>query len=873
VIDMRTLLSIVLALIATLACAEEPQPPALRLPSDARPTHYALTLTVVPGAQTAAGEIAIDVALASPHAVLWLNAEDLKVTHASVGDAATRVGMVTGHDQFLGLTFDPPLPAGSHRVELAFEAGQSGNSTRGIFTLQNDGAWYSMTQFEPTSARRAFPCFDEPGFKVPWDITLRVPAGQVALANTPAAGESPDGEGMKRVRFATTRPLPSYLVAFAVGPWEAVDAGRVGSSHTPMRIVVPRGHATEARFAARAYPQLFEELERWFGIAHPYPKLDQVAIPLTVGFAMENAGLITYGMPNVLAKPDAETAYFRHWSVSVAAHEMAHQWFGDLVTPAWWDDIWLNESFATWMADKVVDRWRPEYEHGAAGVEARAHAMAEDALSSARRIREPIVARGDIYNAFDAITYDKGATVLGMFERWIGPEPFRQGIRRYLEARADGTATLADFTAALSQASGRPVAPALSTFLDQNGVPRVAVELACERKQARLELTQSRYTPVGAVAAGGQRWQVPVCVRYESGGRAHEACTLLDGASTSLALGNGCPAYVFANAGGQGYYLADYRGDLLARLRAHQAALPAAERASLIHDLRELLRAGAVDPREALRWLRIGARAKERHVAMAAIDLAQFVRDDLVGDDERARFTAFVRATFGPRARKLGFAPVRGEDDDAQLLRRALVRFVGPDDPKLAAEARRLAHAWLADRKAVDPTMVDSVLAVAAQTGDSALLDAMRAELARTRDEVDRRNLMVALFSFADPALLRRSMGLLLDPAIDIRESLTALRFSIGPFRPQRTVTDFIATHFDALEARVERDRPGGWPGYAERLCTARERNDVEAFWRPRIERYAGGPRNLAQALESIDLCVQARAANASGVRAFLAAW
>ena len=235
-------------------------PPSLRLPSGARPTHYEVTLTVVPGEAKASGEIAIDVELERPHPVLWLNADEVVVSRASVNAAATKITILPPADQFLGLAFEPALPAGKHRLTLVFEAPQVRNATRGIFTLQSGGAWYSMTQFEALSARRAYPCFDEPSFKVPWRLTLRVPRELVAVSNTPVVSETDGGSGMKAVRFAETRPLPSYLIAFAVGPWQMVDLGRFGTNPTSMRIVVPRGRTADAAFASRAYPQIFERL-------------------------------------------------------------------------------------------------------------------------------------------------------------------------------------------------------------------------------------------------------------------------------------------------------------------------------------------------------------------------------------------------------------------------------------------------------------------------------------------------------------------------------------------------------------------------------------------------------------------------------------
>ena len=838
---------------------DDSTPPTLRLPGGVRPTHYALTLTIVPGAEKVPGDIAIDVTLDRPRAVLWLNAATLAISHVAVDgrDAAPRI--VADDDQFVGLVFAEPLAAGSHRIELAFEATQWRNSVRGVFTLQEGGAWYTMTQFESTWARRAFPCFDEPGFKAPWQVTLRVPRDVVAIANAPAVGETDIDARMKEVRFAATPPLPSYLVAFAVGPFEFVDAGEVGSAKTPFRVVAARGQRDDAAFAAHALPELLALEERWFGTGYPFAKLDHVAIPLGVRFAMENAGLITYGTP-ILLSSRAATAPFRHGLASVGAHETAHQWFGDLVTMAWWDDVWLNEAFATWFADKMVDAWDPAYEHGAGPVRERADAIEADSLVTARRVREPIVTRGDIYSAFDSITYEKGATVLGMFEGWLGEETFRRGVQAYLAQHRFGNATAADFLDALSTASAKPVAAAFSTFLDQNGVPQVRVELDCSTQPATLALSQHRHVAAG-LPPGTQRWDIPICVRYGDDAAAHEACTLLTKPRATLALeGNACPAFVVANAGGRGYYVPEYDAAMLERLRERPGVLTTPERASLVYDVQPMLRAGAIDAAQALDWVRTAAASRDRSVVAAAIGAASYLRDNAVAAPSRARFERFVARVFGQRTRALGFVAKPGESDDDTLLRRALLRFAGPGDPVVAREARRLALAWIRDPKAVDPTVADTALYVAARSGDASLFDAMAKALRKARDTVDRRNLMVALLSFRDPALERRALGLLLDPALDVREVTTALSIAVDIGPPSRVPYDFIAAHFDALAARVDREAPGGWPRYAGALCGMRDRAAVEAFWQPsRLARYEGAAHNLAEALESIDACVRLR--------------
>ena len=868
---MRHLMAI-RCVLACLVCAsslslaqpgsETPTPPTLRLPDGAHPVRYALTLTVIPGEAKVAGDIVIDVELDYAHPLLWLNADSLTVTHAAAETAQTSVTVLSGNEQFVGLQFDPPLPPGRHRLNLAFQSEQSLNSTRGIFALQDGNAWYAMTQFEALSARRAFPCFDEPGFKTPWQITLRIPADQVALSNTPVQSETRDADGLKTVRFAPSRPLPTYLVAFVVGPWEFVDLGRHGVSRTNIRIVVPRGRRPDSTFVARTYPQFFTRLEKWFGLPYPYQKLDHVAIPLSVNFAMENVGLITYGVPGFLAKPDAATARFRRNAANVGAHETSHQWFGNLVTTAWWDDIWLNEAFATWIAAKMVDQWRPDYERGAARVNERADAIDADSLSSARRIRESIHSRGDIFNAFDSITYQKGAAVIGMFEGWIGEAPFRSGVRSYLESRRDGSATADDFLQALTRSSRLPVAPAFNTFLNQNGVPQIEVELQCSASGAQLQLRQHRLTLMGASGAQAQQWQIPVCARYGTGASTRQACTLMTEATASLALQGTCPAFVFANAGGRGYYVPDYRGNLLDALAAHRDSLTTPEYASLVHDLRALVRSGSVTQAQAREWIRMAGTANDRHVVLAAIDLATFVRDTLVPDSERPAFAAFVREVFGARARSLGFSPRPNESDDDQLMRRAVLRFVGREDPAIAAEARRLALAWIGNRKALDPALVDAILILAGQTGDDAVFDAMLAEAKTTSDRLDRRNLMMALFSFRDPALAKRGMALLLDPAFDVRESWTALYNSFYSNTTRRETHEFIVAHFDALAASVARDAPGGWPSFASGLCTEKDRDDVQAFWSARLGEYSGAVRELAQAQEAIGLCARLKQRN-----------
>ena len=487
------------------------KPPTLRLTETIRPTGYDVALTVVPTEDRFEGHITIPVELSAPSNIVWLNAAGLDVRSATINGVPAKV--LPGGDDFVGIQAAQSLPAGKATLVLDYSGEISSKSSNGLFKQKEGENWYVFTHFEPLDARRVFPCFDEPSFKVPWKVQLKVKRDQLALTNTPPVSEKVEGD-YKIVQFAETKPLPSYLIALGVGPFEAVDAGTAGKNHTPVRIIVPRGRSAEARFAKEVSPQIINELESYFGIPYPYEKFDCIDVPM-IGGAMENPGLITFSQRLILSVPEKETARFRRAYTQVATHEFAHQWFGDLVTTAWWDDIWLNEAFATWMTSHVVEKWKPEWNESAERVRDMARATNVDSLTSARRIRQPIVTKDDAANAFDSITYSKGAAVIRMFETWVGPEVFRAGVRRYLGQYSHGVATADQFLAAVFQGDQTPVAKVFGTFLNQAGVPLLDASLRCEAGQPpKLALSQARYLPLGSEGSADQKWQIPVCARY-----------------------------------------------------------------------------------------------------------------------------------------------------------------------------------------------------------------------------------------------------------------------------------------------------------------------------------------------------------------------
>jgi alanyl aminopeptidase len=850
---MRALFAVLLAF-SQWAAAQD-APPALRLPDGVRPLRYAVELTLRPEESAFRGAIEIDLEIQRETPVLWLNARFLSIDSASIGGRRLRV--LPGGQEFAGFKPETPLAPGRATIRIEYRGELSARDSVGAFRLREAGDWYVYTQLESIFARRVFPCFDEPGYKVPWQLTLEVPVGDIAVSNTPTLSETLLQEGgkpsgMKRVRFAETRPLPSYLIAFGVGPFDIVDAGKAGRKGTPLRIITPRGQGPLARYAAQTTPRLLELTEEYTGIAHPYEKLDSIAVPWPFG-AMENPGLITYASNLILARPQDETPRFKQGYAHVAAHEIAHLWFGDLVTHAWWDDLWLNESFATWLSDKISAQFAPAWEFRAKSVHERNWAMKNDALASARRIRQPIASNSDIFNAFDSITYAKGGAVLWMFERWLGEERFRQALQHYLARHADGVANAADFLSALSQVEPAAGA-AFETFLEQPGLPLLSVELACGPAGANLRLRQQRYAPLGSdlpTAANTQVWQLPVCVHHEAAGSEKRVCSLMKSAAEELPLGKQCPAWVAAES--SRYYRVDYRG----QAGGQRAAGPTDVAATVadIGDVEALARSGALRLDAALARLQRHAGHRNRDVAQSLIWALGDLRP-LVNEPLRPAWERWLNQLFGAQAKSLGFSARAQDSDDTLRLRPTLIEFLAADGnaASLQAEAKNLALGWLSVRGSVDGSMVETVLQAAARSGDRTLFEKLVAAVPAA-DRRERRGLYIGLGSFRDPDLAHAALALMLDPAHNYREAAqVAWSLSSTP-QGGALVFEFLKANFDALASRAPRDAPAQFPRWMNGICSEAGRAEVETFFRGRSPRYTGGPRVLAQTLERIALC------------------
>ncbi|MCB9611140.1 MAG: hypothetical protein H6722_01660 [Sandaracinus sp.] len=546
----------------TVAPLPDEAPPLGQLSDAVVPQRYRLALEVVPDRHGFHGVVEIDVQIAEATRRVWLHGERLAVASAVVRDSAGTEHVATYtevHDDGVAqLVTETPLAAGEATIRVEYDA-PFHRALRGLYRVDVGSSSYAFTQLEAVSARLVFPGFDEPRFKVPFEVTMKVRADDAAIFNTPETGREPAGEGMVNVRFEPTPPLPTYLLALAVGPLdvvehEAIPATALRDRPIPLRGLAARGKGDELAYALQNTARIVVALEEYFGVAYPYAKLDIAAVPDFAAGAMENPGLITFRETLLLLgdgsnAPEGQKRAYAY----VMAHELAHQWFGNLVTMQWWDDLWLNEAFATWMGGKITGQLWPAYRSDLSQVESTMSAMRTDSLVSARQIRQPIESNHDIRNAFDSITYRKGGAVLTMFERWMGEDVFRRGIQSYVRAHANGNATFEDLLSALSESAGRDVATSFRTFLFQPGLPFLETTVSCEGTPS-VTVRQARFLPVGSTGETDRSWQLPVCLRWAAGrGAPQTTCALIESAEQSIPL-EACPSWVHPNADGAGYF-------------------------------------------------------------------------------------------------------------------------------------------------------------------------------------------------------------------------------------------------------------------------------------------------------------------------------
>ncbi|MGE3621255.1 MAG: M1 family metallopeptidase [Acidimicrobiia bacterium] len=736
----------------------EPNP--YRLPTSVVPRRYELELAPDLAAATFAGQVAVEADVVEPTREVVLNAVELEVDEAWVQVGPVRHEAAVALDaetERATLTVAEVLEPGPVVVGLRFR-GVLNDKLRGFYRstfTDPDGVERTIatTQFEATDARRAFPCWDEPEAKAVFAVSLVVEGDLTVVSNAGVAADEPVGEGRRRVRFADTMPMSTYLVAFVVGPLEV--AGPVDVDGTPLRILCPPGKSHLTPFALEVAAFSLRYLADYFDIAYPGDTLDLVAIPDFAFGAMENLGCVTFRETLLLVDPDKATQSELQRVVDVIAHELAHMWFGDLVTMKWWNGIWLNEAFATFMELKVTDAFRPEWERWVGFGLSRSTAFDTDALHSTRPVEYPVVSPRDAEGMFDVLTYEKGAAVVRMLEQYLGEEPFRAGIRRYMDTHRYGNTETTDLWDAIEAATGEPVRRIMDSWIFQGGFPEVTVE----RRAGGLALAQRAFTYLDGEASGAE-WAIPLVLRVGGEGPPATTTTLLDEATAELDL-PAEPAWVVGNVEGNGFYRVRY-GDELRRALVERAQqeLSALERYGLVDDTWASVLAGTT-PARAVVELAEGMADEEDLAVWSRLVGALSSLHRVVADAGRPALSARLRGILRPPLDRLGWQPVANDDDRRRELRGVLLgalAIVG-DDPEARAWARRI-FADLRAGAAVDATLGAAAVRVVAATAGPADLDELLAGFRGASTPQEEQRYLYSLADVDDPAQFDRVLAL-----------------------------------------------------------------------------------------------------------------
>jgi aminopeptidase N len=842
---------------------------AQRLPQVVAPVHYDLHLTPDLSTNSFEGEERIEVRVAQATAAITLNAAEIDFINATITAAgSTQQAVVTlnPEQETATITVPRPVSAGTATIAIRYH-GSLNDQLRGFYLSRANNRKYATTQMEPTDARRAFPCFDEPAMKATFSITATIDAADTAISNGRLLSDVPGpGTGKHTLTFSPSPKMSTYLVALAVGDWACVTGG---ADRIPIRICGTPDRKDQLAFALQASEFAMKYYNRYFSIKYPFEKLDILAVPDFSAGAMENAGAIIFRERLLLIDERTASNSQREQVAGVINHEMAHQWFGDLVTMEWWDDIWLNEGFATWMERKPIQEWHPDWNPQLDEVRDTQSAMNIDTLDSTRPIRTHVETPAEINQVFDSIAYQKTGAVVRMVEGYLGPESYRTGINAYLKKFAYGNATGEGYWNTVAQATGKPVDGILASFITQKSMPLVTVRASCVEGKTQVAMSQK---PISSSVPASTTWQIPVCFKRSRNGRtAPTSCEVLSRPAQTVML-DGCSSWIFANANSLGYYRTAYDTKDLAALgpAIQGAALSSLEQSSLIEDVWTLVRTNQQSIADFLTLSNQIATAPLTPAITSALNRVNYISDHLVDPAERPAFETWVRDTLRPVADKLGMVPQAQESDERRGIRSSVLYTLGyaGREPGVLAQARRSVDMQLGDAGAMDTSLASTYLQLAAIDGDAALFDKYLDQIksARQGRQSEYRS---ALSYFTDPALQKRTLEYALSP--DVRsQDLPAIigGMMVRPSSAHDTWS-FVKTNWDALQKTlgVFQGLPG-IVGATGSFCDEPTRRDVQNFFEAHPIKALD--RQTRQSLETIDRCIQTRSRQGSNLTAFL---
>jgi aminopeptidase N/puromycin-sensitive aminopeptidase len=850
---------------AALLSIAAPALMAQRLPTNARPEHYSLRLTPDIDKATFSGNETIDVMLAQPADSITLSAAEIQFQSVT-GNAGKRelkadVSLDAAKQQAT-FKFPGTLPAGPVKLKIAY-TGILNDKLRGFYLSKAEGRRYAVTQFEPTDARRAFPSFDEPAYKATFEVTMVAPKDDMVISNTNVISDTAGPAiGEHTVQFARTPKMSTYLVAFLVGDFKCVEGSSDG---VPIRACATPERVQYAHFAVESAEYILHYYDNYFGIKYPMPKLDMIGIPDFEAGAMENFGAITYRESAMLVDEKNAPLEAKAEVASVVAHEMAHQWFGDMVTMNWWNNIWLNEGFATWMSNKPLEAWKPEWHIDEQVATELNGAMNLDAQRVTRTIRAEANTPDEINEMFDGITYEKGGSILHMVESYLGEETFRQGVHNYLKAHMYGNATAEDFWNAQTANSKKPVDKIMASFIGEPGVPLLSFGKVANGEVA---VSQSRFflNPKNATDdAKEQVWTVPVC--FKTGGTKRD-CELLTSKEGTLKAPDA--ALLYADDGGAGYYRSAYTPEDYAALLSHVATLTPVERINVVGDELALMRSGKSKAGD---FLSLAASLKNDDSAAVTENVIGGI-DTLwtrvaASEAERKQLSAWVVSTYGPRLESLG-EPKDSETPEQQEVRAELFGLVGGvgQDPKVIAESRPIAEQYLTEPGKVNATLGREALGVAAIHGDAAFFDLVQKTAETSKEPTLASEALYELARFKDPELTRRALEYAASGKVRNQDAAHLFAVALQSPNTQDNAWQYIEQNWPKVKAQFTTWAGGTLVGSTAAFCTADRRDEVKDFFT--THKVAASANALTRSQNSINDCVDLRAEQSGNLTQWL---
>jgi aminopeptidase N len=848
---------------------------AQRLPGNVVPEHYTLWFAPDLEKETFRGRESIDVVLTEPSTTVTLHAAEIdfsEVTITSGGKTQTAQVTLDASRETATFTVPQPIAEGKATIQITY-TGILNDKLRGFYISKANGRKYAVSQMEATDARRAFPSFDEPAFKATFDISMMIDSGDTAISNGKVLSDTPGPEaGKHTLKFGRTPKMSTYLAAMLVGDFVCREGASDG---IPIRICSTPDKRELTAFALEAAQQQLAFFNKYFGIAYPFGKLDIIGVPDFSAGAMENAGAITFRERLLLVDPANSSVASRKRVAGIISHEIAHQWFGNLVTMKWWDDIWLNEGFATWMANKPLAAWRPDWHVELDDAADTQGALGIDAMRSTRPIRMKVETPAEINEVFDGIAYEKTAAVLRMVESYVGPEPFRQGVASYLKRFSYANAAGEDFWNEVAKVTGKPVDRILRSFVDRAGSPVLSVRSRCVAgKTTAVDLTMERFIGVPGSPREEQTWTLPACLKTPSG---QPRCEVIERPKQTVQL-NGCSETegdaVFANTDSRGYYFTEYSPDAARALARSATTLKPVERLSLLGDEWWMVRGGRHDVGV---YLDV-ASAFASDTASAVIEMLSgrlaVIEEDLVTTSDQPKYQAWIRTQFGPQLRALGLPGDAKDNDDTHMRRATLLELVGVtgNDPEVQNRSRELAAQYLKDSRSLPATIAATVLKVAALGGGRALYDQYVAKLGTLAAQPEEYyRFFSALSSFKDPALSKRTLEFALSPAVRTQDTGTLIASMMVQPWSQEMTWEFVKANWQTIVKSLGEFQ--GIPSIVEStgsFCSAPRAQEVRAFFDKNP--IPSSQRAVQQSIERIENCVALKERQSKPLAAWISA-